>query len=509
MAKKYDRTKYPEPKRIKIGRTKTVLDFDGSTPLHGLAWDKGTGLYYYAFFKQEKDFKAGRKTKKDYSFGFHYDDAVIKYKIFMQDNQEFFITTPEAVEVEQNITKPLSEKDKIWFKKFYGDIGLDEEVPDAIKFKAENLTMNQVGNGTIISQIKTNKKYALHFIKQLIADEEIKIEVIRMLKLNDLLPTDYKILPIQTISDYYYNTNPCSIKERRQCKRTLEQFMEIIKKKNLNDITEDDIHYYKDYLMNEFEKENRSTTWLNGRFTRVKTVLKYYNTNKKANGEKELVKEVLELCQILSKVRSKIKEPAKSFDSTTLATIFNKAVKSNDDELLLIFLLMLNCGYYPTDIRNLEKSMIKKKDNLTYILYNRKKTGEQFKRVNCLWTITAKLLDKQLNKNSNSPYVFTSAAGTKFAESTLGKRFKKFFEPAKGKKITHSDKSKVEAKHFRDTVATTLAFVVKNTNIMKVTLGHSINSQDEFWKYIDSRPEQQQEAANIIYKEFKTVLDKL
>jgi len=30
-------TKYPEPKRVKIGRTKTVLDMDGKTPLNGLA----------------------------------------------------------------------------------------------------------------------------------------------------------------------------------------------------------------------------------------------------------------------------------------------------------------------------------------------------------------------------------------------------------------------------------------------------------------------------------------
>ena len=61
--------------------------------------------------------------------------------------------------------------------------------------------------------------------------------------------------------------------------------------------------------------------------------------------------------------------------------------------------------------------------------------------------------------------------------------------------------------HFKDTVTTELAFKV-NTNITKVTIGHypSGSKGDELWKYVDSKPEFQKEASDVIYEAFKKAI---
>jgi hypothetical protein len=146
--------------------------------------------------------------------------------------------------------------------------------------------------------------------------------------------------------------------------------------------------------------------------------------------------------------------------------------------------------------------MIKEKDGLTYILFKRLKTKEQFVRVNCLWDITAKLLKKQCARFPHSNFVFVTEAGANYAESTLGKKFLAFFKDMK-----HTDKTPITSRHFRDTVSSELAFDVQNINILKITLGHSIsNSKDEFWKYVESRPEQQKTASDILYTKFEQAI---
>jgi len=503
---KAKKTKYPEPKRVKVGRNKFVCDLDGKTPLMGLSWDSGNGQYFSTFFKNEKDFKAGLKTRKDYSFGVHYEDAVLKFKVFIKDNQEFILSAPTAdVEVEQDITRNLTDKDKEWFDKFYQDLGIDEEPPESISFGGIGLEQSDIPDAKFTSKIKIDKKYALHYIKQLLSDEEIKIEVIRMLKLNDLLPKQHNILTIENIMDYYINENKCSLREKRQCKNTMNYFSSVIKKKSINDITEDDIYTYRDFTRDKCDAKKKSTTWLNGRYTRVKTVLNFYNKNKKGNGEKELVKKVLDYCKVLTRVDDIIKEPPKTFDPITVKKLFERAIEQNNRKMLLMLLLMLNTGYTPVDIRGLKKDAVKKKEDLTYILFSRRKTGQVFKRVNCLWGITAKLLGEQIQKYPNSPYVFNSNWGSSYGESTLTRHFREFFDIPK--EIKHLDGTKVNAKHFKDTLTTSLAFTVTNVNILKITIGHSLsNNKDEFWKYIDSRPEQQKPASDILYAKFQDAI---
>ena len=488
-------SKYPEPKRVKVGRVKYVCDFDGKA-LVGLSWDQGNGQYYYTYFKQEKDFLAGRTTRKDYSFGVKYDDAVFQFKQWKQETGKFTLSIPtDEVQAEQVITKTLSDKEREWYRQFYSDLGLDKEPPTSITFNGSGLEENS--NTKIVSQVITDKKYSRHLLTQFLQDEELRIEAIKLLNQEHLMPKQYKSLSLKDVLQFYMDDNDCDPKEKKQVKLTVDHFIQITKKKQVNNITEDDILTYRDAIA----ALRKSTTFTNGRYTRIKTVLNYYNDNKQRNGEKELVKQVLGHCKKLHKIKTKIEDPANTFDVRTMKKLFTRA-KKEESEVLLMCLLMLNTGYTPVDIRGLQKDMIRQQDGLTFIDFSRTKTDKQFIRINCLWGITAKLMEKHC-KTHPSPFVFITKAKGAYTENTLYKKLRAFLET-----IKHTDGKTRSAKHFKDTVTSALAFDVVNMNLLKVTIGHTLSSsRDQFWKYVRTRPEQQKPAADILYSKFKPAIE--
>lgn len=500
------KTKYPAPKRIKVGRTLYVCDFDGK-PIVGLSWDSGNGQYFYSSYRQEKDFQIGTTTRKDYSFGVHYQDAVFKFKQWIRDHRKINITIPTSeTELRQNILSehiPASEQEKIngllaTLSKDGQDIQTRLDNFDTSIDLKQLLALLQSFEPYVESTITTEKQYALHLLKQLLQDEELRIEAIRTLKLDDLLPREYEALPFKEILQFYHDSNDCSAQEKRKVKTAVEDFVSIVKRKNINDVTEDDLELFRDKIL----KSNYSDTYKTGRLNRVKTVLSYYLENKKMNNEKELVRSVLTLCrEILKTSTAKPDDKPKSIDNETVKKILQKA--KNDNELLLMLLLMLNTGFTPVDIRTLKKSMIRTMNGITYIVHRRTKTDEQYIRVNCLWDITVKLLKKQFDKYPHTEYVFITKAGGKYTSSSIDKRFRTFFQELK-----KDCNAPLTAKHFKDTVASNLAFDVTNVNIIKITLGHSIKgTKDEFWKYVEDRPEQQKPAIDILYMKFKDAIE--
>lgn len=502
------KSKYPEPKRIKVGRNKFVCDHDYKTPLVGFSWDSGNGQYYYTFFQSEKDFQLGKTTRKDYSFGVDYQEAVFRFKQWKQETQKFTLTVPtiEAELTQKTLSKPISPNDleKIsnlmkQLEKDGKDIRtrlLDLDTTIDLHVLLEFL---QSLAPYVESSFTTDKQYALHLLKQLLQDERLRIEAIRLLKLDDLRPKEYKILPIESVAQFYKDNNTCSKKEKGQVQTAVKHFVEIVQKKNINDITEKDVELFRDII----KRSKKSDTYKEGRLNRLKTALNYYLENKPANSEKELVRNVLSLCKEKFKTSSPVPDDSpKSIDTETLKVIFKDA--QNDSELYLMFLLMLNTAFYPVDTRQLKKSMIRTKDNITYIIHRRTKTKQTYIRVNCLWDITAKLLKEHCKTHPHSQFVFITEKGGGYAEGTLGNKFKTFFEGRK-----HTDGSPISAKHFRDTVASALAFDV-HPNIIKITMGHSIKgSKDEFWKYVENRPEQQKPAIDVLYEKFKDAIESI
>lgn len=485
--------KYQVPKRVKIGRNKFVVDFDNKTPLIGLSFDTGNGQYFYTFFLSEKDYRTGKKTRKDYSFGVNYTDAVLKFKAFKSESEKLFLSIPDNASISQTIDIPVESFSHIrtGFSTQANTFIVNPDLHEKLSFDLDkDLTQENLPDGKINSTILTDKKYGLYLLKQLLSVEEYKIEAIRILKLNELLPKEYRIVSLKEISEFYKDNNTVSKACKGKVKNTIKHFTKITKKHNLNDIKEEDIIIYRDFVKNE----NKSESYIANRFRFLKSALNFYLENKSCNGEKELIRQVLTVAK--EKLKSGVptaKEGPKSIDVTTAQKIFDKA--KQDKELYLMFLIMLNCGYYPIDIRQLKKSMIKTKDNMTYIIHRRSKTGKAFIRINVLWDITAKLLKEYIEENPNSDYVFLSDRKDMYAEDTMSKKLNNFF---------HDNNINHNAKHFRDTVASSLAFKVTNNNYVKVTLGHCINDKNnEFWKYVESNPEEVLQVKNILWDKYK------
>jgi len=475
-----------EPKRVKIGRQKYACDHNGK-PLVGLSWDKGNGQYYFTEWKSETDVIAGKKTRKDYSFGSEYDTAIFRFKQWREQSGKLTLTLPSNIETEHVATKNLSQEEQDGLQKIYDDLGIDKTAPKSLTYGAEGIEESDTIQ--IQSSILADRQYALSLLRQLLQDEEIKIEAIRLLKLNDLMPKTHKHLPIAEVLNFYIQDNDCTKKEKRLIRVAVEHFMQITKKKLINDITEDDILLFRDAIASL----KQSSTYTNGRYGRLKTCLNYYNDNKKGNGEKELVKRVLEYCKLLKKVSTKVNDPAQTFDVKNLKKVFKKA-QDDSSEMFIMCLLMLNAGYTPVDLRGLRKDQIHEKDGLAYIDFSRTKTMEQFFRINCLWDVSAKLLREHCDSHT-SEFVFITGDKGPYAESTLGKRFTTFF-----KGMPHS------AKHFKDTVVSELAFSITNTNILKLTIGHSTAGADQFWKYVRTQPQQQKGAADLLWEKFSSAI---
>ena len=147
------------------------------------------------------------------------------------------------------------------------------------------------------------------------------------------LPKPPKPLKLVSMLEFFLTNNNCTDKEKRQIKKAFNDFISITGKRFIGDISEDDLFGYRDLLIKEYNKQKLSDTWINGRFSRVKTVLKFYLQNKRTNGNKQQIKEVLDHCQILKKQdNGGDKISAKRIDKK----VFNNLLKHADDRFKLI-----------------------------------------------------------------------------------------------------------------------------------------------------------------------------
>lgn len=480
------------PKRIKVGKNKFVTDFDNKTPLSGLSWDNCNGQYYYTFYKSDKDYISGKKTRKDFSFGSDYQEAVFRFKKFTDGRSSFILTVPAEIEVEQVVTKLLSTSQQDNLKDIANDLGVVDYIPpQSLIFQSENMSI--ADNVSIKNHIKTDKQYALSLLKQLLNDDELRIEAIRLLSLSHLLPQKYDTLPIKDVL-LFYKDNPCDSQEKDKVEYAIKLFLSVTKKVNVNDLTEDDIADYYDYVVGS----DYSPAYKKGLLTKIKTCFSYYLTGRK-NRDKELVQDVHnKMLNIIKTSAAKPDESPKSISIELAKSILSLAIA--DEEIYLMCLLMLNCGYYPVDIAQLRKDMIRVDNGINYIIHRRSKTKGMYVRLNCLWAETYTLLQSQIAKTKGD-YVFKSKTGDCYSEETISKKLNKLM-----KGLKHKTGEKVTAKHFRDTVASSLAFDVTNVNIIKITLGHATGNRDEFWKYVEAHPKAQQEAADILYQKFASAI---
>ena len=163
-----------EPKRVKVGRIKYVCDHSGK-PLVGLSWDRGNGQFYFTEWKSERDVVAGRKTRKDYSFGSNYDEAVFKFKQWRQETGKFTLSVPAPMDTGQRLTFTRTPEQLQGMKEIMEAEGIDDYPADSTySFPALDVETDSPQH-IIEGKITTDKQYALHLLRQLLSKEDIRI----------------------------------------------------------------------------------------------------------------------------------------------------------------------------------------------------------------------------------------------------------------------------------------------------------------------------------------------
>ena len=136
--------------------------------------------------------------------------------------------------------------------------------------------------------------------------------------------------------------------------------------------------------------------------------------------------------------------------------------------------------------------MIRKNGKYYYIVFPRKKTGGQFKRVNVLWQETIDAIEAYWKEfPSNNKFVFNNSRGGQWKSQHMDNPFKNLKKKANCPKVKFS--------HLRDGASTAIWGEVPD-DVHNIFLGHNIRGERS--KYVDVKPQKMEAAAEIIYKEY-------
>jgi integrase len=310
-----------------------------------------------------------------------------------------------------------------------------------------------------------------------------KLGIPELSRLTDL-PSLEPPLSLEAILRFYLDRRKPSKEERKKAISVWKEFCKIVKVSTVREITDDIIHDYCDAIWATYEEKGWSTSWLKGKFSRVKTIFNY--SRKQGRTNKAELRRVLEYCSCLGAPTS-VGEDAQPIEREHV----HKLLSYCKTKWRAIILLALNCGYYAKDIHDLKKAMVRNKNGFDYIVFPREKN--KHKRINVLWAETKQALDEYLvKKKFNTEYVFTSQFGTPFDPHDVQRCFDRL-----RKKVGVPDE--VKFAHFRDGAASAL-FGKVEADMLKVTIGHRIKGEKS--KYITVKPEQVKVCADIIHQEY-------
>ena len=149
-------------------------------------------------------------------------------------------------------------------------------------------------------------------------------------------------LSLDAILQFYLDHRKPSKDERRKAISVWEGFCKIIPAKTVREITANMIHDYRDTIWAEYEEKGWSTSWLRGKFSRVKTIFNY--SRKMGRTNREELKRVVEYCSCLVAPTS-VGEDAQPIEKEDV----HKLLSNCNTKWRAIILLALNCGYYAKD----------------------------------------------------------------------------------------------------------------------------------------------------------------
>ncbi len=299
-----------------------------------------------------------------------------------------------------------------------------------------------------------------------------------------------KRITLTEILNLYMNRTlkPISPQNKKETRIFWTEFAKLVDVENIDELTlvlmnkyQNEVHKVaksKTYRPHWLSKDSRkslkgktaSSTWINHRLHKVKTIL---------NNSLSFIEDSTDITRVISYTNHfHLAEANKPNPTPITREDFWKLYKTADTKWKAILTLSVNAGLYLKDVEDIAKDEINfKKSELRM---KRRKTG--ITRIAVLHPLTIKALNNYLAKeNADTDYLFVNTKGNKLDAHNTRNMFSKL-----RKKAGVSDK--VKFADLRDGTATTAAEATNvNSNEIKYILGHS-NGITDF--YADRRSAQ-------------------
>ncbi len=450
----------------------------------GLSFDEANNTYFASYKK-----KTGKWHKK--YFGTDKDEAIFKYRFWVAQKHssvEIKGLPPESVNLSAQAVKTVSKEQLEAYNRMMFDLGGEQRQSPEFHL---NITPEDAEHWA-------EKGYQVGVNLEMI--EPVFWQTVRTLILTDIhdarrklnLPGLYiedapkigKSVSLKEIGEFYLKRKLCH-RERKNCELVWKDFCDVVGVKTISEVMPEHIDEYYDQIWNQYEDKELSTSWIYGRFTKPKTILNYFL--KRGRICRDDVQKVKNYCMCLTPPR-RDGQPAQAISREHL----NVLLKNADTKWQLIYLLAINCGYYPSSLALLKKEHIKHKDDMTYIVFPRPKN--QGIRIAVLFDETISALNKYLETNKHqSDYLFLNANGSPHRPNHLRQVF-----------VKQRDRLKLprdlKFNHFRDGTASAMFGRVADKDVRNVVLGHRIG--DEESKYITLNPKMVKCCTDAVHEEY-------
>jgi integrase len=300
-------------------------------------------------------------------------------------------------------------------------------------------------------------------------------------KLSKLSPKDP--IRLSTMGQFYFDYIPterpqASETERRKVKTWFEQFVRIINKTYLDDVSQGDIADYTQRIMRIAKKQGWSNTWISHRWGAVRTVIRTYG---------KALEDKIEMDRVL-RIWQDFRSPSKGDFKPTLITKkqLKELLSKVNTKWKAVVLWSLNTCSGSVDARHLRVADINLKDKT--ISYRRKKT--KVPKCGVLWNETLEAISKyQKERKGQSVYMFLSNNKTQYSEGGFGDYIRTYIRP---KLSWH-----FEFRQIRDSARYAAEKSGISPNHIYIAMGHRIKGgQDD--AYLLRHPELVQDVSDAI-----------
>ena len=489
------------PARRKIGRCQYVVGYDNK-PIIGLSWDKSNGYYYPTHFKETKNYK---KTGKRPNFTKELHSSISLFEAWKNKNVKSHISIPQSGLQVENTAKMKRSPE---YKQMLLDIseGMTEDerksagvYDDYTVFETVGTSEDDYPDGSvsITSTIRIDENAIIDHVKELFANYPPS-EIAQKFGMPTLANINYaddlqKPNTLRKIGECYFNRiefTDCSKEQQKEIDKTKavwREFCQTVKVKTAKDLTKKHIKTYYNDIYSKWKKKNYSTTWIKGRFERVKRV--FNHSIKELDNVDDIIAAKQKVLAVLTPPKSVVKEGPYRIPKK----VFLKALKHSNAEERCMWMLSMNLAYYSVDIVTLPVSAINLSEKT--VIYRRTKTGCH--RSGVLWDKTIDAIkDYRDNYPHNGKTLFVNITNNAaYVSGRVRKRFNLVLQKAGLKEggVHH-----ISHRNFRDSFKSICAEMgVRNASVNAV-MGHR-TQHDE---YIDPElhPKIAKEACTAVYQ---------